>query len=75
MDSIDITDSNFALSGFPESNIEPVFDKVLIETPDQLDYTKYLYLGLAILLFAVGVFLYRQYTNSRTNENRVRFAE
>lgn len=31
MDSIDITDANFSLEGLPKSNIDTIFDKVIID--------------------------------------------
>jgi hypothetical protein len=60
-DTIDITDSNFSLSGLPVPNIETEFDRIIIGSNESSDYTLYIYIGLAIICIVATIFLYKYY--------------
>jgi hypothetical protein len=62
MDSIDITDSAFSL-GIPDVND-------VISTGGELnDYTMFIYIGVAILIAFIGMFVYKIYINKQVSDN------
>jgi hypothetical protein len=63
MDAIDITDSAFAL-GIPDVN------EVITTGGELKDYTMYIYIGVAILVAFIGMFIYKFYINKSVNENQ-----
>jgi hypothetical protein len=91
MDSIDITDVNFSLEGLPKSNIDTIFDKVIIDgnmlnsnildggangVSEMSETSLYIYIGIAVIALIVFVFTYSYYSTRRTPvEKQVRFEE
>lgn len=64
MDAIDITDSAFSL-GLPDVN-------EVISTSDGLkDYTMFIYIGAAILVAFIGMFVYKFYINKKTDNEQI----
>ncbi len=63
MDSIDITDSAFSL-GFSDVN------NVIAGGDSLKDYTIFIYIGAAILVAFIGMFVYKFYMNKKVNENQ-----
>jgi hypothetical protein len=62
MDGIDITDSAFALD-------VPNVDSILTAGGDgSTDYTVYMYIGFAILVVIIGLFIYKFYQNKNNSE-------
>ncbi len=59
IDSIDITDSAFSLD---------VPTIVTGGSDSTTDYTMFIYIGVAIILFTVGMFVYKIYKNKIVNE-------
>lgn len=63
MDSIDITDSTFSLD-------VPDIDQVIgIVGGSTSDYTMYIYIGAAILLAVIGMFIFKFYQNKKQNQS------
>lgn len=60
MDSIDITDSAFTL------NIPRVNELINTETTD---YTMFIYIGVAILVAFIAMFIYKFYQNKNTSQD------
>lgn len=61
MDSIDITDSAFSL-GIPDAN-------TIIKTGgSSLDYTIFIYIGAAILVLFIYMFVYKFYMNQQKDK-------
>ena len=63
MDAIDITDSAFSLD-FPNTN------DIITMDGDMKDYTMFIYIGAAILVAFIGMFVYKLYMNKKVNENQ-----
>jgi hypothetical protein len=63
MDAIDITDSAFSL-GIPDVN------NVISVGGGFQDYTMFIYIGAAILVAFIGMFIYKFYMNKRVNDNQ-----
>jgi len=60
MDNIDITSSEFSLGGFPDlKNI--MSSDTNSNNSEPLDYTMYMYIGIAILAIVGGYFIYKFY--------------
>lgn len=59
IDSIDITDSAFSLD---------VPTIVTSGSDSTTDYTMFIYIGVAIILFTVGMFVYKIYKNKHVNQ-------
>lgn len=61
MDNIDITSSEFSLGNLPD------FTNIISNSTgggmDNIDYTTYMYVGIAILVIASGFFIYKFYIN------------
>ncbi len=62
MDSIDITDSEFFL-GNPDVN------DIITTRVGSNDYTIFIYIGAAILVAFIGMFIYKFYINKQTSAN------
>jgi hypothetical protein len=62
MDSIDITDSVFSLD-------VPDLNQVIGNTIDGNDYTMYIYIGAAVLIIIICMFIYRYYKNKENKES------
>ena len=64
MDSIDITDAAFSLD-VPDLNqvIDSVGGNILT------DYTMYIYIGAAILVVIIGMFIFKFYQNKKTSNS------
>jgi hypothetical protein len=60
IDSIDITDSAFSLD-VPEINS-------IVGGAERTDYTMFIYIGIAVILIAVGVFIYKIYLNKKATQ-------
>jgi hypothetical protein len=60
MDSIDITSSEFSLGNIPDSN-EILSSSVIGGAA--FDYTMYIYIGIAVLVLLIAVFIYKFYIN------------
>lgn len=65
MDSIDITDSAFSLD-VPDIN-EVITTGGGISS-DMKDYTMFIYIGAAILVVIIGMFIYKFYQNKKNKE-------
>lgn len=63
MDSIDITDLAFSL-GMPDVNNDINADGNLT------DYTMFIYIGVAILVAFIGLFVWKFYINKNVNETQ-----
>jgi hypothetical protein len=63
MDSIDITDSAFSL-GIPDVN------NVINADGNLTDYTMFIYIGAAILVAFIGLFVWKFYINKSVNETQ-----
>jgi len=63
MDTIDITDSAFSLD-IPDTNEIISMDGIM------KDYTMFIYIGAAILVAFIGMFVYKFYMNKKVNENQ-----
>ena len=62
MDGIDITDSAFALD-------VPSVDSILTGGGDgSTDYTMFMYIGAAILIVIIGLFIYKFYQNKNSEQ-------
>jgi hypothetical protein len=61
MDSIDITDSVFSL------DVPQLIGNT--NTIDGYDYTMYIYIGSAVLIILIGIFIYRYYKNKQNEED------
>ena len=64
MDSIDITDSAFSLD---VPNLNQVIDSV--DGVVSNDYTMYIYIGVAILVIVVGMFIFKFYQNKKREQS------
>jgi hypothetical protein len=64
MDSIDITDSNFSLN-LPDSN-----EVINLGGGFSTDYTMYIYIGAAILLAIIIVYIYKYFQNKKNQNNQ-----
>ena len=62
MDSIDITDSVFSL------DVSQVIGNN-INGETNYDYTMYIYIGSAVLIILIGIFIYRYYKNKQNEED------
>jgi len=62
IDSIDITDSAFSLD-------VPITVPEIID--GTTDYTMFIYIGVAIILLIVGMFIYKIYKNKNVNEETI----
>jgi hypothetical protein len=62
MDAIDITDSAFSLD-IPDTN-------QIIGGNSTTDYTMFIYIGAAILVAFIGMFIYKFYQNKKNNQNQ-----
>jgi hypothetical protein len=60
MDEIDITDSAFSLN-IPETN-----EIININGGSSNDYTTFIYIGIAVLVLFIGMFVYKYY-NKKNN--------
>jgi hypothetical protein len=63
MDDIDITDSAFSL-GIADTN------DVITTGGGLNDYTMFIYIGSAILIAIIGMFVYKFYINKKANDNQ-----
>ena len=63
MDAIDITDSAFSL-GIPDTN------NVITTGGGFQDYTMFIYIGAAILVAFIGLFVYKFCMNKKVNDNQ-----
>ena len=64
MDAIDITDPAFSLD-FPNAN------DIITMDGDMKDYTMFIYIGAAILVAFIGMFVYKFYMNKQSeNANK-----
>jgi hypothetical protein len=61
---IDITDSTFSLD-IPDINSE--FGNILEKSTS--DYTMYIYIGVAILVSIIGMFIFKFYQNKMNAQN------
>ena len=62
MDSIDITDSAFSLDA-------PSGNNILIESGSIFtDYTIFIYIGVAILVIVIAMFIYKFYQNKQNQQ-------
>ena len=61
MDTIDITDSAFSLD-IPDTD-------AITGGTSTYDYTMFIYIGAAILVAIIGMFIYKFYQNKKNNEN------
>lgn len=61
MDNIDITSSEFSLSNL--SDFTNIISTSTGGGMDNIDYTTYIYVGIAILVIASGFFIYKFYIN------------
>jgi hypothetical protein len=69
MDNIDITDPAFSLVSnievgglnFPETSLLPDF------SPEKYNSTTLIYIGIAVILFLIGLFSFNYYQNRRKN--------
>jgi hypothetical protein len=68
MDSIDITDSTFSLA-MPDIN--NVMSSDIIGGSIKTDYNMYMYIGVAILIGLIGVFVYKYYKNKKNNQSEI----
>ncbi len=60
MDTIDITDSAFALD-------VPIMDNVLTTGGEgAIDYTMFIYIGVAIVVAIIGILIYKYYQNKNS---------
>jgi len=64
MDAIDITDSAFSLN-------MPDINQVISTGGSSTDYTMYMYIGAAILVVIVGLFIYKFYQNKKNNQQQL----
>ena len=62
MESIDITDSVFSL------DVSQVIGNN-INGETNYDYTMYIYIGSAVLIILIGIFIYRYYKNKQNEEH------
>lgn len=62
MESIDITDSVFSL------DVSQVIGNN-INGETNYDYTMYIYIGSAVLIILIGIFIYRYYKNKQNEED------
>lgn len=64
MDHIDITDSTFSLD-------VPDLNQVITSSGGGInnDYTMYIYIGIAILVVIVGLFIFKIYQNKKRNQS------
>jgi hypothetical protein len=62
MDAIDITDSAFSLDA---TDANMIFGGSSIN-----DYTMFIYIGAAILIIIIGMFIYNFYQNKKNSENQ-----
>jgi hypothetical protein len=63
MDNIDITDSAFSLEVPDLNNIISSGESIIT------DYTMFIYIGAAILLAIICIFIYNFYQNKRNNQD------
>ena len=63
MDAIDITDSAFSL-GIPDAN------NVITTGGGVQDYTMFIYIGVAILVAFIGMFVYKFCMNKKATDNQ-----
>lgn len=63
MDSIDITDSTFSL------NVPDINEIISSGGGTINDYTMYIYIGVAILIILVGIFIYKYYQNKKSDQS------
>lgn len=64
MDAIDITDSAFSL-GLSDVN------EVITSGGGLKDYTMFIYIGAAILVIFIGMFVYKFYINKKTDNEQI----
>lgn len=64
MDSIDITDSSFSLD---VPHLNQVIGSIGGEATS--DYTMYIYIGAAILVCIIGIFIFNKFTKFYQNKN------
>ena len=63
MDSIDITSPEFSLEGFSELN-NVISDTISLGNMPS-NYTNYIYIGVAFLVFVIAYFVYKFYINKQ----------
>jgi len=63
MDSIDITDSVFSLDVPDLNQVVGSVDSVISN-----DYTMYIYIGVAILVIIIGMFIFKFYQNKKREQ-------
>jgi len=61
MNNIDITSSEFFLSNLQD--FTNIISNSTVGGMDNIDYTTYIYVGIAILVIASGFFIYKFYIN------------
>ena len=64
MDNIDITDSAFSLEVPDLNNIISSGESIIT------DYTMFIYIGAAILIAIISMFIYNFYQNKRNNQDK-----
>lgn len=64
MDSIDITDSVFSLDVPDLNQVVGSVDSVISN-----DYTMYIYIGVAILVIIIGMFIFKFYQNKKREQS------
>jgi len=62
MDSIDIRDSAFSLEN-------PGINDVITTLDELTDYNMFIYIGAAILVLFIVIFVYKYYSNKKTTDN------
>lgn len=65
MDSIDITDSAFTLE-VPDTN--QIIGSSNMIGGSSNDYTMYIYIGVALLLIVVGMYIFKLYQNKKNTQ-------
>jgi hypothetical protein len=78
MESIDIIDPNFTLNISDSLDVVDVNDIVFSDSPvnseiinggsNSKDYTIFIYIGSLFFLFLIGMFIYKNYTNTRNKQ-------
>lgn len=63
MDNIDITDSAFCLEVPNLNNVTSSGESIIV------DYTMFIYIGAAILIAIISIFIYKFYQNKRNNQD------
>jgi len=70
MDSIDITDSAFSL-GIPGVNMIPGVNTIVNMGSGNSDNTIFFYIGIAIVVAFIAMFVYKFYMNKQKNNEQI----